>query len=293
MAGFNVEIAPENEPVTLAVVKNHLRITLSTEDTLIQGLYIPAARELVEDATALSLVNKGYRQSLDNFPHAHGFYGIGLTTYERAERSGRSENRHHQRIKLLRSPLVSVTKISYLGTDELWHDLLPAPTRWAANTEYTLGDVRLDSNGNLQEVTALDPAQPDEDGTYSSGAIEPAWSATVGNPTTDVGITWTNRGTAPAGDFQVNADDRPPSVFPNYGAVWPDCLRVENAVQIHFVAGFGSDGATAPARAKLVLVMLVGTWYENRESVTDADLRIIPHHLEDLLGSVRVLDFNP
>jgi hypothetical protein len=293
MGGFNVEIAPEAEPVALALVKNHLRITISTDDALISGLYMPAARELVEDSTALSLVNKGYRQSLDSFPHARGFSGIGLTNYERAERTGRKENQHHQRIKLFRSPLVSVTKITYLGTDQVSHDLFPATPLWSADTEYALGDVRLDSNGNLQEVTALDDTQKAEDGTFSSGAIEPTWSLTVGNPTTDLGITWTNKDTAPAGDFQVNADDRPPSVFPNYGAVWPDTLRVENAVQIHFVAGFGDDGATAPSRAKLVLVMLVGTWYENRESVTEADLRTIPHHLEDLLWGVRVLDFNP
>jgi len=295
MAGLNVEIAPVAEPVPLELIKNHLRITTSADDALISGIYMPAARELVEDATALSLVNKGYRQNLDSFPHEPGFFGIGLTSYELAERAGSGRrHKHHQRIKLFRSPLVSVTNITYIGTDQDEHVLLPAPALWAANTEYTLGDERQDSNGNLQQITAINEAEAEEDGTASSGATTPAWNLTPGQTTTDgPALTWTNLRPAYAGDFQVNADDRPPSVFPTYGTVWPDVLHQENAVQIHFVAGFGSDGTAAPARAKLVLMMLVGTWYENRESVTEADLRKIPHHLEDLLGSVRILDFNP
>jgi hypothetical protein len=295
MAGLNVEIAPTAEPVPLALVKNHLRITTSADDELISGIYMPAARELVEDATALSLVNKGYRQNLDGFPHQPGFFGIGLTSYELAERAGSDRrHKHHQRIKLFRSPLVSVTNITYLGTDQEEHVLYPTPALWAPNTEYTLGDERQDSNGNLQTLTAINEAELEEDGTATSGATTPAWSVILGGTTADgLALTWTNGGTAYVGDFQVNADDRPPSVFPTYGTVWPDALHQENVVQIHFVAGFGDDGIAAPARAKLVLMMLVGTWYENRESVTEADLKTIPHHLEDLLGSVRILDFNP
>lgn len=292
MAGLNVEIAPLVEPVSLATIKQHLRVTLSTDDALISEVYMPAARELVEDVTALSLVNKGYRQSLDSFPHHRGIFGIGLTSYEIPERMGPGHRwNHHQRIKLLRSPLVSVTKITYIGTDELSHDLFPTPAIWFAETEHVIGDQIGDMNGNLQEVTSVTEGDPD--GTSESGSTPPTWMLTQGQQTADGDLTWTNLGPAPAGDFQVNADERPPSVFPNFGAVWPDCLHIENAVQIHFVAGHGNDGSAVPARAKLSIPILIGGWYQNRESVSDVDMKTIPHHLEDLLWSIRVLDFSP
>jgi hypothetical protein len=295
MAGLNVEIAPKCEPVDLATMKNHLRVTVNNDDALIGGLYLPAARELVEDFTALSLINKGYRQSMDSFPHHHGIFGIGLTSWEIPERMGQAHRlNHHHRIKLLRSPLVHVTKITYIGTDQAFHDLLPEPRPWQAETEFVVGDQIGDSNGNLQQVTAV--SEEDPDGTSESGATVPTWPAAdapVGTTTADGDLTWTKEGVAPAGDFQYNADDRPPSVYPSYGTTWPETLRVENAVQIHFVSGHGDDATAVPNRAKLAIMVTTGNWYVNRESVTSETMKALPNHLEDLLWGIRVLDFNP
>ena len=56
-------------------------------------------------------------------------------------------------------------------------------TAWASAT-YTLGQLIVDSNKNVQQVTTA--------GT--SGGSAPSWNATVGGSTTDGGVTWKNLG---------------------------------------------------------------------------------------------------
>jgi uncharacterized phiE125 gp8 family phage protein len=58
---------PAAEPVTLADMKLHLRVTHDSEDTLISGL-VKAAREELEQATGLALIAQGWRLYLDCWP---------------------------------------------------------------------------------------------------------------------------------------------------------------------------------------------------------------------------------
>jgi uncharacterized phiE125 gp8 family phage protein len=58
---------PAAEPVTLADMKLHLRVTHASEDALISGL-IKAAREELEQATGLALIAQGWRLYLDCWP---------------------------------------------------------------------------------------------------------------------------------------------------------------------------------------------------------------------------------
>jgi uncharacterized phiE125 gp8 family phage protein len=58
---------PAAEPVTLADMKLHLRVSHSSEDALISGL-IKAAREELEQATGLALIAQGWRLYLDCWP---------------------------------------------------------------------------------------------------------------------------------------------------------------------------------------------------------------------------------
>ena len=51
---------------------------------------------------------------------------------------------------------------------------------WQANTFYSLPGVVIDSNGNLQQVTAKG----------LSGSVTPTWATSVGNTTTDGSVTW-------------------------------------------------------------------------------------------------------
>lgn len=60
-------VPPGAEPVTLAEAKAHLRVGQASEDGLIQGL-IRAARDDVERATGLALIEQGWRLVLDEWP---------------------------------------------------------------------------------------------------------------------------------------------------------------------------------------------------------------------------------
>ncbi|UUP18915.1 head-tail connector protein [Nitratireductor thuwali] len=60
-------VAPAAEPLTLAEAKAHMRVAHAVEDDLIAGL-IRAAREEVERATGLALINQSWRLVLDGWP---------------------------------------------------------------------------------------------------------------------------------------------------------------------------------------------------------------------------------
>lgn len=60
-------VAPAAEPVTLAEVKAHLRLTHASEDEFLNGL-VRAAREDVERATGLALIDQSWRLVLDAWP---------------------------------------------------------------------------------------------------------------------------------------------------------------------------------------------------------------------------------
>jgi len=53
----------------------------------------------------------------------------------------------------------------------------------------------------------------------------------------------------------------------NFDADWPSTRRIEDAVYIRFVAGYGATSASVPQAIRQAMLMLVGHWYENRESV--------------------------
>jgi uncharacterized phiE125 gp8 family phage protein len=60
-------VEPAAEPVTLAEAKAHLRLADSSEDDLLTGL-IRAARQDVERATGMALIDQHWRMVLDNWP---------------------------------------------------------------------------------------------------------------------------------------------------------------------------------------------------------------------------------
>lgn len=60
-------VAPGAEPVSVAEVKQHLRIDHASEDGLLEGL-VRAAREEVEASTGLALIDQSWRLSIDRLP---------------------------------------------------------------------------------------------------------------------------------------------------------------------------------------------------------------------------------
>jgi len=295
MSSLTVVTPPSSAPLSLALVKNHLRVSIKDDDELIK-VYASAACELAESETGRSFVNKGYCQIHDRFPSLHdwGDFGTGYFYQTRKYARGRHDHDHRQEIKLLRCPLLDVEKIVYIDQNGDDQTLQPAPEIWAPSTEYSLGDQFQDLNGNLQQITAVDDSKANKDGTFSSGATAPTWSASVNGTAQDGPFTETCvQVPAYAGDFIVDRESEPPRITPNYGQAWPLTLRIPNAVKVFFNAGYGTSGISMPATAKVLQLQLIASWYENREAVTPETLKKIPAHLDNLVWSIRVTDYDP
>lgn len=54
---------------------------------------------------------------------------------------------------------------------------------------------------------------------------------------------------------------------PAYNTTWPNTQARENAVTIQFTAGYGNAGKDVPDMLRQAVLMLVGHWYEQRETV--------------------------
>lgn len=296
MAYLVEEVAPIAEPFTIAAIKNFLKIPAATtaDDGYVADL-IQSAREEVEGFTSRSICNKGYRQSLDSFPY---FVDSALSnnayppSYSSAPLYATTLWNYSQMIKLLRSPLQAVTKITYSdsGTGQI-KALYPSLFPWQPLHEYFIGASIPDSNNNLQVVTAV--TEGDEDSTSMSGPVAPVWAAIVGNPTTDGMLTWTCMGPPPdSGDFVYDADTCPPRILPLPGQTWPPVLYVPNAVQIHFTAGYGNDGKGAPAALRQAMRLIIADAYYNREASVSGAVSKNPA-LERLLWRWRVTQLAP
>lgn len=67
-------------------------------------------------------------------------------------------------------------------------------------------------------------------------------------------------------DFEVDTDAEPGRIIPYYGTTWPTTRQRTKAVQLTYVAGYAS-AAVVPKPTVQAILLLVGHWYENRESV--------------------------
>lgn len=74
--------------------------------------------------------------------------------------------------------------------------------------------------------------------------------------------------------------------------VWPDTEEYRlNAVEIRFNCGYG-DATAVPKAIKQAILLLVGTWYENRETVLIGSITaVVPHTVDLLLASYRNYSF--
>lgn len=127
--------------------------------------FVPDYVEIIELAGTNSNVYKWSRKQHDEGAASSGKYGLKMTgatgvyTYNGSAAAG-------------------IVPLSAASSPS------PVPTRWAATTNYALGDYvkPTTNNGFIYKVTT--------DGG-SSGATEPTWPTTVGDTVVDDGITWT------------------------------------------------------------------------------------------------------
>ena len=94
---IQVVTPPASEPLTLAEVKEFLRVDHSDDDATL-AIFITAARQLCESYTRLALMPTTFEEYFDDFPQYTGTY--------------------KDEIRLSRSPVSAVTYVKYIDGNE-------------------------------------------------------------------------------------------------------------------------------------------------------------------------------
>jgi uncharacterized phiE125 gp8 family phage protein len=94
---IQVVTPPASEPLTLAEVKEFLRVDHSDDDATL-AIFITAARQLCESYTRLALLPTTFEEYFDDFPQYSGTY--------------------KDEIRLSRSPVSAVTYVKYIDGNE-------------------------------------------------------------------------------------------------------------------------------------------------------------------------------
>lgn len=68
-------------------------------------------------------------------------------------------------------------------------------------------------------------------------------------------------------DFTVDNKTEPARIEPEYGLSWPSTRSRFNAVQLTYVAGYGTEGSDVPEQYVQAVLLLLANWYENREPI--------------------------
>lgn len=103
--------------------------------------------------------------------------------------------------------------------------------------------------------------------------LSPTWAIAIPRPPliSVTSITYTdvdgNAQILATSEYTVDTRREPAVIVPAWGKAWPSTREVPNAVVVRYVAGYGDDPALVPEALKLAAKMLIGHWYDNRESV--------------------------
>jgi uncharacterized phiE125 gp8 family phage protein len=86
-------------------------------------------------------------------------------------------------------------------------------------------------------------------------------------------------------DFVVDLASQPARIAPLL--LWPEARNQPNAVTIDYVSGFDS----IPSSIKHAMLLLMGHWYEHRESVAMGAFHETPMSVDSLLAPYRIWRF--
>jgi len=78
----------------------------------------------------------------------------------------------------------------------------------------------------------------------------------------------------------------PARIQPAYSKVWPISRPTIDSVQIPFVVGYGNTSAAIPEPIKAAMKLMVGSWYENRESIAQSQVYPVPNTVDLILSAV-------
>lgn len=263
--GLKLVTAPPVEPITLTEAKLHLKVDLTDDDDLITSL-IQSARENVELVTGRALVTQTWEMTMDQFPYPRS-YMTGTRPVGGIQ--------PQQIIRLPKPPLQSVTSITYIDS--------------SGNTQ------TLATNQYVVDVTSL------------PGSILPAY-----------GVAWPYAQRIPksvtvrfvAGFADSSGSWAALHAYALNATIVDSNLHLQKATTAGTSAAsqptWNSSGSTTtdgtvtwtdlgvagvPAGIKAAMKLLLGGWYEHRESIVDARFaQAVPFTVDALLTPFRVME---
>jgi uncharacterized phiE125 gp8 family phage protein len=87
-------------------------------------------------------------------------------------------------------------------------------------------------------------------------------------------------------NFRIDGDATPAVIRPQWNGSWPSSRGAENDVTITYWAGYGPSSTDVPTPARHCVLMLVASWYANREAVVQGGMNPVPMAVEVLLGAI-------
>lgn len=76
----------------------------------------------------------------------------------------------------------------------------------------------------------------------------------------------------------------PGRIQPIYSQFWPINPPIIDSVQVTFQCGYGPLGLNIPPNVQTAMKYMIGTWYENRESITPGAMLPVPDTVDALLS---------
>lgn len=87
-------------------------------------------------------------------------------------------------------------------------------------------------------------------------------------------------------DFRTDRDSTPAVIRPQWNGSWPSARGAENDVTITYWAGYGDSTNSVPTPARHAMLLMIGGWYANRESIVQGGMNPVPMAVDVLLGSI-------
>lgn len=84
-------------------------------------------------------------------------------------------------------------------------------------------------------------------------------------------------------NYAVDTHSQPPRISPVYGYSWQSAQDIPASVVVTFVAGYG-DASDVPAPIKQAMLLMIGSWYDNRED----SVYNLPTHSRKILDHYRI-----
>lgn len=166
-------------------------------------------------------------------------------------------------LKLLTAPTITpVTlaeakahcRIDHTDNDTQITALIEAATSYLDGYHGILGRCLIEQTWELYYDTF-----PTDDLRIPLGNLISVTSVEYVDPTTLLYVTWA------AANYETDTYSLDGWVIPV--DTWPTPAETINAVRVTFKAGYGSTAASVPAAIRQAILMIIGHWFESRETV--------------------------